>query len=274
MHKTQVFLSPEDDHYRTRLTHTLEVAQIARTIARALFLNEDLTEAIALGHDLGHTPFGHAGERELDRRLAGGFRHNEQSLRVVDRIENLNLTFEVRDGIVNHAGSNLASTLEGQIVKYADRIAYLNHDIDDAVRARVISEEDIPLMLKNVLGYSHSERINTMVTGIVKRGTADGKISMDEEIGSATDELRELLFSLVYTNPIAKGEEKKAEEMLGMLYEYYAAHPDRLPELYACNLGEDGSSRCAADYISGMTDRFAISAFKELFVPKVWHGGV
>ena len=227
-----------------------------------------------MGHDLGHTPFGHAGERELDRRLAGGFRHNEQSLRVVDRIENLNLTFEVRDGIVNHAGSNLASTLEGQIVKYADRIAYLNHDIDDAVRARVISEEDIPLMLKNVLGYSHSERINTMVTGIVKRGTADGKISMDEEIGSATDELRELLFSLVYTNPIAKGEEKKAEEMLGMLYEYYAAHPDRLPELYACKLGEDGSSRCAADYISGMTDRFAISAFKELFVPKVWHGGV
>ncbi len=272
MHKTQVFLCPEDDHYRTRLTHTLEVSQIARTIARSLFLNEDLTEAIALGHDLGHTPFGHAGERVLDRLLPGGFRHYEQSLRVVEKIENMNLTFEVRDGIVNHAGAHQARTLEGQIVKFADRIAYLNHDIDDAVRAGIISPDDIPLMLQNVLGYDHSERIATMVKAIVKMGTDQGKILMDEEILEAMNELRELLFGIVYTNPIAKGEEARAEEMLAQMYDYYLKRPELLPDVYAVRLGCDGAERCVADYISGMTDRFAISAFKELFIPKVWQG--
>ncbi len=272
MHKTQVFLSPEDDHYRTRLTHTLEVTQIARTIARALFLNEDLAEAVALGHDLGHTPFGHAGERQLDRMVPGGFRHYEQSLRVVDRIEKMNLTYEVRDGILNHAGKHMASTLEGQVVKFADRIAYLNHDIDDAVRAGIISQDSIPLMLQNVLGYDHSERINTMVTSIVKKGISDGKIAMEEEVGSAMNDLRSLLFEIVYTNPKAKSEETRAETMLGQLYEYHCAHSDLLPEIYRCHLEEDGIERCVADYISGMTDRYAISTFKTLFMPKVWQG--
>lgn len=274
MHKTQVFLCPEDDHYRTRLTHTLEVCQIARTIARSLFLNEDLTEAIALGHDLGHTPFGHAGERVLRKLLPEGFEHYEQSLRVVDKIERLNLTYEVRDGIVNHAGDNMASTLEGQIVKYADRIAYLNHDIDDAVRARIISPDDIPLMLQNVLGYDHSERIATMVGAIVKMGVPDGKIGMDPEVAEATDELRTLLFGMVYTNPIAKGEEKKADGMLTMIFEHYLQDPERLPPLYAANLEEDGAKRCVADYVAGMTDRYAINLYKQLFIPKVWQGPV
>ena len=274
MHKTQVFLSPEDDHYRTRLTHTLEVAQIARTIARALFLNEDLTEAIALGHDLGHTPFGHAGERQLDRMLPGGFNHCDQSLRVVEKIEKLNLTYEVKDGIVNHQGERRAQTLEGRIVKYADRIAYLNHDIDDAVRAGIISNEDIPLMLRNVLGYDHSERINTMVFSIVNRGIADGEVAMDDQTNAATNELRALLFDIVYTNPTAKGEEKRAEQMLAMLFGHIVSHPELLPELYAARIDEDGVERCAADYISGMTDRYAINIFNKLFVPKVWQGGV
>ncbi|MBQ8215201.1 MAG: deoxyguanosinetriphosphate triphosphohydrolase [Clostridia bacterium] len=274
MHKTQVFLCPEDDHYRTRLTHTLEVCQIARTISRSLFLNEDLTEAIALGHDLGHTPFGHAGERVLRKLLPEGFEHYEQSLRVVDKIEHLNLTFEVRDGIVNHAGDNMASTLEGQVVKYADRIAYLNHDIDDAVRARIISPDDIPLMLQNVLGYDHSERIATMVGAIVRMGVGEGRILMEKEIAEATDELRTLLFGMVYTNPIAKGEEKKADGMLSQIFEYYLEDPSRLPPVYAANLEEDGEKRCVADYVAGMTDRYAINLYKQLFIPKVWQGPV
>ena len=274
MHKTQVFLCPEDDHYRTRLTHTLEVCQIARTISRSLFLNEDLTEAIALGHDLGHTPFGHAGERVIRKLLPEGFEHYEQSLRVVDKIEHLNLTFEVRDGIVNHAGDNMASTLEGQVVKYADRIAYLNHDIDDAVRARIISPDDIPLMLQNVLGYDHSERIATMVGAIVKMGVGEGRILMEKEVAEATDELRTLLFGMVYTNPIAKGEEKKADGMLSQIFEYYLEDPRRLPPVYAANLEEDGERRCVADYVAGMTDRYAINLYKQLFIPKVWQGPV
>ena len=272
MHKTQVFLCPEDDHYRTRLTHTLEVSQIARSISRALFLNEDLTEAIALGHDLGHTPFGHAGERVLARLLPSGFEHYEQSLRVVDRIEKLNLTYEVRDGIVNHAGSNMAATLEGQVVKFADRIAYLNHDIDDAVRANIISPDDIPLMLQNVLGYDHSERIATMVRAIVQMGTDGGEIRMEEQVQEAMDELRTLLFGMVYTNPVAKGEETKADTMLTQLFEYYLERPELLPPLYAANLEGDGTMRCVADYIAGMTDRYAINAYKQLFIPKVWQG--
>ena len=272
MHKTQVFLCPEDDHYRTRLTHTLEVSQIARSISRALFLNEDLTEAIALGHDLGHTPFGHAGERVLSRLLPDGFEHFEQSLRVVDRIEKLNLTYEVRNGIVNHAGDNKAATLEGQVVRFADRIAYLNHDIDDAVRAKIISHDDIPLMLQNVLGYDHSERIATMVSAIVEMGTEQGEICMRPDVKEAMDELRTLLFGIVYTNPVAKGEEVKADTMLVQLFEYYMAHPESLPPLYAANLEEDGAMRCVADYIAGMTDRYAINAYKQLFIPKVWQG--
>ncbi|MBQ9467479.1 MAG: deoxyguanosinetriphosphate triphosphohydrolase [Clostridia bacterium] len=271
MHKTQVFLSPEDDHYRTRLTHTLEVAQIARTIARALFLNEDLTEAIALGHDLGHTPFGHAGERQLNRMVKGGFRHYEQSLRVVDVLEGLNLTHEVRDGIVSHT-SGVAETLEGQIVRYADVIAFLNHDIDDAIRAGVMSDDDIPLMLRNVLGYTTSERITTMVNSIVARGTASGVISMEDDIREAMNELKSLLFALVYTNPAAKGEEVRAEAMLGQLFEHYTAHPSDLPEVYARNIENDGVERCVADYISGMTDRYAIATFRNLFIPKIWQG--
>ena len=271
MHKTQVFLSPEDDHYRTRLTHTLEVAQIARTIARALFLNEDLTEAIALGHDLGHTPFGHAGERQLDRMTTCGFIHAEQSLRVVDVLEGLNLTYEVRNGILCHTNRK-ADTLEGQIVKYADHIAYLNHDIDDAIRAQVMSEDDIPLMLRNTLGYTTSERITTMVTSVVEYGTKQGEIGMAGEAADAMKELKALLFALVYTNPTAKGEEARAEAMLGTLFDYYFAHPEKLPEDYAKHIEEDGAERCTADYIAGMTDRYAISTFKNLFIPKIWQG--
>ena len=271
MHKTQVFLSPEDDHYRTRLTHTLEVAQIARSIARAMFLNEDLTEAIALGHDLGHTPFGHAGERQLDRMMSCGFRHYEQSLRVVDVIEKLNLTYEVRDGIVKHT-KGVAETLEGQIVLFADHIAYLNHDIDDAIRAKVMSDDDIPLMLRNALGYTTSERITTMVNSIIAYGLDHGRIGMENDVHEAMQELKSLLFALVYTNPTAKGEEVRAEAMLGQLFEYFKDHPDRLPELYARRIDADGVERCVADYISGMTDRYALATFRNLFIPKIWQG--
>ena len=271
MHKTQVFLSPEDDHYRTRLTHTLEVAQIARTIARALFLNEDLTEAIALGHDLGHTPFGHAGERQLDRMMKDGFIHAEQSLRVVDVLENLNLTYEVRNGILCHTNRK-ASTLEGQIVRYADHIAYLNHDIDDAIRARVMSEDDLPLMLRNTLGYTTSERITTMVNSVIEYGVDKGEIGVAGEAGEAMKELKTLLFALVYTNPVAKGEEVRAEAMLGQLFEYYCAHPESMPADYRENIENDGAERCVADYISGMTDRYAITTFRNLFIPKIWQG--
>lgn len=230
MHKTQVFLCPEDDHYRTRLTHTLEVTQISRTIARALRLNEDLVEAIAMGHDLGHTPFGHAGERLLDRKSSFGFNHAKQSLRVVDHNEELNLTYEVRNGILCHSGDSKADTLEGRIVRLSDRIAYLNHDIDDACRGGIICEDDIPLMLRNTLGYSSSERIACMVGSIVGRGVEDGEIAMDSEIADATNELRDLLFELVYKNPKAKGEEGRAEAMLGMLYDFYMQNPEQMPD--------------------------------------------
>ena len=271
MHKTQVFLSPDDDHYSTRLTHTLEVTQIARTIARAMRLNEDLTEAIALGHDLGHTPFGHAGERLLMRCYDPEFAHYTQSLRVVDVIEDLNLTFEVRDGIVNHAGSNMASTLEGRIVKQADRIAYISHDIDDACRAGVLRADDIPLMIRNVLGYNHSERIGTMVGSIVKRGFEDGNIAPEEHVLEAMMELREFLFEAVYTNPIAKSEEVKAEAMLETLYKYFVEHPEEMPLMYR-KIEADSDERRVADYISGMTDRYAINVFTKLFIPVEWKG--
>jgi dGTPase len=274
MHKMQVFISPEGDHYRTRLTHTLEVTQIARTLARALCLNEDLTEAAALGHDLGHTPFGHSGERALDRLCPGGFRHYEQSLRVVDMLENnhkgLNLTVEVRDGILNHSGSNIAATLEGQIIKFADRIAYINHDIDDAVRAGILSNEDIPQDITEVLGGTHSDRITTLVSRVIEYGTAQGKIGMTEPYFEAMCRLREFLFETVYRNKRAKSEDDKVMNMLAFLFDYYSQNTNALPEEYRACLKTDEKGRIICDYIASMTDRFALSTFEELFVPKVW----
>ena len=274
MNKTQVFLAPVGDHYRTRLTHTLEVTQIARIIARALCLNEDLAEAGALGHDLGHTPFGHAGEYALQQCYSPEFTHYRQSLRVVEKLEKngqgLNLTWEVRDAIVNHTGENTASTLEGAIIKYADRIAYINHDIDDACRAGILTEKSIPKTLRKTLGEQHSTRINTMVTAVIDGSRDRPKISMTQEIQQATDELRSFLFKNVYTNPIAKSEESKAKAMLIQLYEYYVKYPEKMPEVYKRNLNDEGVERCAADFVSGMTDRYAIETFKELFVPEVW----
>ncbi len=276
MNKTQVFLAPAGDHYRTRMTHTLEVTQIARIIARGLRLNEDLTEAAALGHDLGHTPFGHAGENAMQKCFDPEFTHYKQSIRVVEVLENggegLNLTWEVRDGILNHTGKNMASTLEGVIVKFADRIAYINHDIDDACRAGILSESDIPCELRDILGRGHSERINTMVSSIINASTDKGEIKMQSEVQSATDRLREFLFERVYRNQVAKSEEVKAQAMLTALFEFYVTHPDKLPELYLNNVERDGAQRCACDFISGMTDRYAIEAYSELYIPKVWRG--
>ncbi|MBE6577608.1 MAG: deoxyguanosinetriphosphate triphosphohydrolase [Ruminococcaceae bacterium] len=276
MNKTQVFLAPTGDHYRTRMTHTLEVTQIARIIARALRLNEDLTEAAALGHDIGHTPFGHAGEYAMQKCYDKDFTHYKQSLRVVECLENngqgLNLTWEVRDGIVNHTGKNMASTLEGVIVKYADRIAYINHDIDDACRAEILSQSDIPKHIRYVLGETHSERINTMVNSIIKESTGKQQIAMQSHVQSATDSLREFLFEHVYRNPIAKGEEIKAQEMLIRLFGYYVSNPDKLPRFYRERCESEGVERCACDFISGMTDRYAIEACEDLYIPKVWRG--
>lgn len=270
MHKTQVFLSPEADHYRTRLTHTLEVTQIARTIARGLRLNEDLCEAIGLGHDLGHTPFGHAGERVLQSCYSSEFSHNKQSLRVVDTLEALNLTYEVRDGILNHVWGNTPSTLEGKIVQFADRIAYINHDIDDACRAGVMKPNDIPDDIYKVLGETHSGRINRMVTSVIRASEDKNDIIMEDEVLICTLKLRELLFDLVYFNPAAKGEEGKAEEMLRMLYYHFCKNPDKLPGEFADCVKRDGAERAVCDYISGMTDRYAISIFSEVFIPDPW----
>jgi len=269
MHKTQVFLSPEADHFRTRLTHTLEVTQIARTIARALRLNEDLCEAIALGHDLGHTPFGHAGERVLRICYDEKFSHYAQSLRVVEKLEKLNLTAEVRDGIFCHTVGG-AKTLEGRIVKEADKIAYINHDIDDACRAGILCVTDIPQHLRNYLGETHGERIDTMVRSII--GASEGKytIEMEPECREKTDELHEFLFENVYRNPIAKGEEGKAEAMLKQLYEYFVTNGDKLPKEYKKIAGEEGIERAVCDYISSMTDRYAVNTYKRLFIPEPW----
>ena len=270
-YKTQVFLSPERDHYRTRLTHTLEVAQIARTIARSLRLNEDLTEAIALGHDLGHTPFGHAGERALNACFPEGFRHNEQSVRVVQVLEKngkgLNLTKEVLDGIVNHT-SGVASSLEGRVVRLSDRIAYINHDIDDAIRARVLSEEDIPAHIRGVLGNHRSGRINTLVRSVVENSSDDIRLASD--VAEVFEELHEFMFRMVYRNPVAKGQEGKAVTMVQQLYTYFTAHPDALPKEYHAVLEKDGVRRAACDYIAGMTDRYAVDVYTELFVPYSW----
>ncbi len=269
MHKTQVFLSPEHDHYRTRLTHTLEVTQIGRTIARSLMLNEDLTEAIALGHDLGHTPFGHAGERVLQACYDPNFTHCKQSLRVVDKLEALNLTYEVRDGILKHAGADLAETPEGRIVKFADRIAYINHDIDDAIRAGILTTSDIPLFLRQTLGERHGERINTMVRGVVQ-ASRNGEIRMEKELYEATMALRAFLFDRVYTNPEAKGEEERACSMLEHMFEYFVKNPLKMPSEYQQTAEDEGVERAVCDYISGMTDRYAINLYKQLFIPKVW----
>lgn len=276
MHKTQVFFSPTDEHYRTRMTHTLEVTQVARIIARALRLNEDLCEAAALGHDLGHTPFGHAGEDAMQHCFSPDFTHYKQSLRVVDYLEKdgdgLNLTYEVRDGILNHTGDCMASTLEGVIVKFADRIAYINHDIDDACRAGILTPQDIPAELSAVLGHTHSERINTMVTAVIEASCDRNEICMTPEIQEATMALREFLRRNVYTDSIAKAEENKAKDLLICLYQYYREHPEEMPVLYQNNLERDGLDRCVCDYISGMTDRYAIAQYEDLFIPKVWKG--
>lgn len=269
MHKMQVFLAPEGDHYRTRLTHTLEVTQIARTLARALRLNEDLTEAAALGHDLSHTPFGHSGERALDRLCPNGFRHYEQSLRVADKLENLNLTVEVRDGMLNHSGANRASTLEGQLIKYADRIAYINHDIDDAIRAGILKAGDLPRDLTEILGDTHSKRISTMVNAVIAYGT-DGDIGMTEPHWEATMKLRSFMFENVYFNSAAKSEDSKVADMIEHIYEYFRKQPDKLPPEYQANIEEDGVERSICDYIACMTDRYALALFEELFVPKTW----
>lgn len=277
MYKTQVFLAPTGDHYRTRLTHTLEVSQIARTMARALRLNEDLTEAAALGHDLGHTPFGHAGEYALQECFSPDFTHYKQSLRVVERLENngqgLNLTWEVRDAILNHTGSCMASTLEGVLIKYADRIAYINHDIDDACRAGLLSVEDIPADLRRVLGDRHSQRINTMVSSLITASMNQPKIAMTPEVQEATNALRAFLFEHVYLNPMAKAEENKSKELVHQLFHYFNQHPERMTPLYYRMVEEGGDVRqCVCDYIAGMTDRYAIETYNELFVPRVWRG--
>lgn len=274
MHKTQVFFSPEEEHYRTRMTHTLEVTQIARIIARALGLNEDLTEAAALGHDLGHTPFGHAGEKAMQSCFSEDFTHYAQSLRVVDHLENegrgLNLTFEVRDGILNHTGKNMASTLEGVIVKYADRIAYVNHDIDDACRAGILSVEDIPAEVSSLLGKTHSKRINTLVTSVVVASENSKQIRMTDDVDRAFNVLRDFMYERVYTSPIAKAEEEKAVELLCRLYDHFIEHPEKMPTLYVNNIPRDGVARSVCDFIAGMTDRYAIELYRELFIPKVW----
>lgn len=274
MHKTQVFLQPEGDHYRTRMTHTLEVARIARTIARGLHLNEDLTEAIALGHDLGHTPFGHAGERVLNEILPGGFRHNEQSLRVVDRLENggdgLNLCYEVRRGILCHTGPDMAETLEGQVVRLSDKIAYINHDIDDAMRGGIIYPLDIPLDISQVLGFDHSGRINTLAGDVIRASQGKDKICQSEECGSAMARLRAFMFESVYRNPIAKGEESKAQDMIARLFEYYQKDPDKLPPDYQDIRMRESVDRAVCDYIAGMTDKYAVEKYCEAFVPLAW----
>ena len=272
-HKTQVFLSPQGDHYRVRLTHTLDVSQIARTVARALRLNEDLTEAIALGHDLGHTPFGHLGEQALTPFLGRPFRHSEQSLRVVDHLENdgegLNLTWEVRDGIVNHPWSMPApSTLEAQIVRFSDRIAYLNHDIDDALRAGVLTERDLPSGPLTVLGSTHSARINTLVTDLVKASEDRPEIGLSTDVFRALDGLRDFMFEQVYLRPDTHHEHQRATRLIRELFQHFLDHPDEMPEEYHRAPG-DAATR-VADYISGMTDRFAIRTYERLFLPQGW----
>lgn len=272
-HKTQVFLSPQSDHYRTRLTHTLEVSQIARTIARALRLNEDLTEAIALGHDLGHTPFGHAGERALAAACKGGFHHNYQSVRVVDYIEKdgrgLNLTWEVKNGIACHSdNAREAATLEGRVVRLSDKIAYINHDIEDAVRAGVLREDQLPYDCLYVLGRTKSERITTIIRSIIENSAED--IRMADEVWRAHRRLQDFMFEEVYTNPIAKSEEGKAEALVQNLFSHFCSNPKLLPPLYAEIAERHGIERGVCDYVAGMTDQYAVELYKNLYIPKFW----
>lgn len=277
-HKTQVFLAPEGDHYRTRLTHTLEVAQIARSIARALNLNEDLTEAIALGHDLGHTPFGHAGERTLNSLCPMGFAHYRQSIRVVEFLEKdgqgLNLTWEVHDGILNHRTSGNPSTLEGKAVRLSDKIAYINHDIDDGIRAGILKESDIPSEYTDVLGNSTKERLNTMISDIIMNSIGKNDLVMSEPVRKAMTELRKFMFESLYLNPTAKSEEAKADKLITELYRYYVANTDKLPDTYKRFITEfdERPEQVVCDYIAGMSDQYSISKFQEIFVPKAWKG--
>ena len=270
-HKTQVFITPEGDHYRTRLTHTLEVSQIARTISRSLRLNEDLTEAMAMGHDLGHTPFGHAGEAALNELCSEGFRHSEQSLRTVEILENLNLTWEVKDGILNHPGDNEASTLEGSVLKIADRIAYINHDIDDACRGGIISEKDIPKIITDVLGETHSERINALICDVVRNSYGKKEIMMSSEVEEAMMRLRNFMFDFVYVGSKAKEEEKKVFGIIKGIFEYYSENPGAMPLGIQEIAWKEGVERAVCDYIAGMSDRFAIYTFNSIYVPKSWN---
>lgn len=272
-HKTQVFLSPQGDHYRTRLTHTLEVSQIARTVARALNLNEDLTEAIALGHDLGHTPFGHAGERTLAKLCQHGFHHSLQSVRVVDHVEKegagLNLTYEVKNGIACHSDHvPQAATLEGRVVRIADKVAYINHDIEDAVRAGVLRDSDLPYDCVYVLGRTKSARISTIIHSLVKHSDSD--IRMAPEVLDAHLRLQEFMFEAVYRNPEAKSEESKAEEIVAALYYHYMKDPAKLPEMYRPIMARFGEEEAVCDHVAGMTDQYAVELYKELFIPKFW----
>lgn len=271
-HKTQVFLLPEGDHYRTRLTHTLEVSRIARTISRALMLNEDLTEAIALGHDIGHTPFGHAGERVLNRLMTEGFRHYEQSLRVCDKLENdgkgLNLCYETRMGILNHTSGFPRATLEADVVRTSDLIAYVNHDIDDAIRAGISEESDLPYIVRSRLGKTRSERIDAAVSDIVAH--SNGAVSFSPDIHEAIYEFRDFMFGNIYVNPIAKAEEEKVDGILERLWNHYILNPQELPPLYHEILEKEGIERAVADFISGMTDSFAMGVYQRLFVPSYW----
>ena len=275
MHKTQVFLQPEGDHYRTRMTHTLEVSRIASTITRALGLNEDLAEAIAVGHDLGHTPFGHAGEGALSKCLGKPFRHNEQSLRVVDYLEKdgrgLNLSYEVRNGILCHTGDPWPETLEGMIVRRCDQIAYVNHDIDDAIRAGILTNEDIPKDISALLGNNHSARINSLVCDMIRTSREAGTVMLTPAMEKALKDLRAFMFERVYRNPVAKGEESKAQDMLQMLFEHYITHPEKLPEDFHPQLSFDGMERTVCDYIAGMTDNYAVDKYTEIFIPMGWH---
>ena len=275
-HKTQVFLSPEGDHYRTRLTHTLEVSQIARSISRALRLNEDLTEAIAMGHDLGHTPFGHAGERVLNKLSSCGFKHNKQSRRIVEKLENgcgLNLTKEVRDGIENHTISSRAFTLEGRVVSFADRIAYINHDIDDAIRAGIITDADLPLRSNMLLGTNHSMRINTLTTDIIKNSINKDDITMSPEIWDVMTELREYMFKNIYSvESSAKGEETKAEGVIENLFKTYMRDNTFLPQSVISAIRVYGREQAVIDYIAGMTDGYALEEYDKIFIPKSWKG--
>ncbi len=272
-HKTQVFLQPEGDHYRTRLTHTLEVSRIARTAARALALNEDLTEAIALGHDLGHTPFGHAGERALRNIYPGGFHHYEQSLRVVDRLERdgrgLNLCYETRMGIRNHTTGGPEDSLEATLVRFSDRIAYINHDLDDALRAGLLRPEDVPEVVRTRIGTRNSLRINSILSDLIAN-SQEGEICYSPGMAEAVEVFHKFMFEAVYHNPVAKGEESKVENILWSIYDYYIRHTDHLPEDYKAIAEAEGVERAVCDYVAGMTDKYAMYQYSALFIPAAW----